>query len=408
LEFLSGTEAEAAAPTLAEDQSGTASKLRHELRNRAAVVAGLGAVVVEQLDEDDAGIGELVTRLASNAQRLESLVAELDGNEPGNLGDGRDRQPVRGGPSATPLSTVLIVEDDSDYSYVLECMLTQSGAAPLWNVVRATSLADACRLVRELEPICTLVDLNLPDASALLAPEKLRAVAPEQPIVVVTGDDDAQLGIEAVRRGAQDYLVKGRLNRETLNRVIRYAIERRRLDTELTHQALHCPLTGVANRTLFLNRLELALARLQRNQSPLAVAFIDLDDFHGINQTYGHVPVGDEVLISIGRRLTASVRRIDTVARYGGDEFVVLREQMKDDSEGEQLAKHLSGLFRYPFTCAGVTVPVTASIGVAVAAEPGISCESVLQQADATMFEAKRTRGSTWKVFRVELESAAR
>ena len=142
-------------------------------------------------------------------------------------------------------------------------------------------------------------------------------------MVVVTADDDAARGVKAVQAGAQDYLIKGEMDSAQLSRSVRYAIERGRSELLLAHRALHDALTGLPNRILLLDRLGYALAQSERGDASVAVFFLDLDGFKGVNDRLGHL-AGDALLRGVAGRLLAWVRPGDTVSRFGGDEFTVL------------------------------------------------------------------------------------
>jgi diguanylate cyclase (GGDEF)-like protein/PAS domain S-box-containing protein len=164
------------------------------------------------------------------------------------------------------------------------------------------------------------------------------------------------------------------------------------------HQALHDPLTGLPNRRLLTNRLYDALARAFRNQTRLALLFLDLDGFKPVNDRHGHA-AGDEVLRAAARRLTAAVRQNDTVARLGGDEFVVLLEHAGDAAAVAQVAHRIADSVGEPVDvggCAGEsTVSVRPSIGVAYATVvdgEAMSPETLIEAADQAMYLAKRRR----------------
>ena len=131
----------------------------------------------------------------------------------------------------------------------------------------------------------------------------------------------ARLG--AVKAGVQDYLIRSELSPALLRRAVMYAIERKRLEAQLAHRALHDPLTGLPNRALFLDRLGVALDRSRRNNASIAVLFLDVDNFKQINDSLGHA-AGDRVLSGLADRLQSMLRPMDTVARFGGDEFTFL------------------------------------------------------------------------------------
>jgi diguanylate cyclase (GGDEF)-like protein/PAS domain S-box-containing protein len=161
--------------------------------------------------------------------------------------------------------------------------------------------------------------------------------------------------------------------------------ERRRLEEQLTHQAFHDPLTGLANRALFRDRVSHALALAQRRGTPVTVLFLDLDDFKTVNDSLGHGE-GDRLLISVSERFLACARTADTVARLGGDEFGILIEGA-DGRDG--LPERLAVAMSHPFTLSGNQVRVTASIGVASASTDD-SADDLLRNADMAMYAAKR------------------
>ncbi len=161
--------------------------------------------------------------------------------------------------------------------------------------------------------------------------------------------------------------------------------ERRRLEEQLTHQAFHDPLTGLANRALFRDRVSHALALAQRRGTPVTVLYIDLDDFKNVNDSLGHAE-GDRLLIAAAERFLACARTADTVARLGGDEFAILIEGA-DGSDG--LPDRLADAMSHPFSLSGNQVRVTSSIGVASAA-PGDRADDLLRNADMAMYAAKR------------------
>ncbi len=166
--------------------------------------------------------------------------------------------------------------------------------------------------------------------------------------------------------------------------------EQRRVRLELSRRALHDDLTGLPNRTLLLDRLEQAIARDRRTGRVTAALFVDLDGFKSVNDSRGH-GAGDDILQLLAERLRSSAREADTVARFGGDEFVVLCADLEDVSEADVIAQRLLSIAREPFEIDGETVRLSLSVGVAVAGE-GADAEVVLRDADLAMYEAK-TRG---------------
>jgi diguanylate cyclase (GGDEF)-like protein/PAS domain S-box-containing protein len=170
--------------------------------------------------------------------------------------------------------------------------------------------------------------------------------------------------------------------------------ERRALQATLAHQALHDPLTGLPNRSLFLDRLDQALARLHRSDGAIAVLFVDLDRFKLVNDTCGH-QAGDEVLRAVASLFEGVLRPMDTVARLGGDEFAVCCEQLADPGEAVRLAERLTAAVSQPFQVQGREFYVTPSIGIVIGTgAAGESASTLLRDADAAMYHAKeRGRG---------------
>jgi diguanylate cyclase (GGDEF)-like protein/PAS domain S-box-containing protein len=173
-------------------------------------------------------------------------------------------------------------------------------------------------------------------------------------------------------------------------------VERELAQDRLTHHALHDPLTGLPNRTLLLDRLEVALA--QRNRGGIAVVFVDLDHFKLVNDSLGH-SAGDTLLAAAATRLRAVVRPGDTVARFGGDEFVVLAESTIGERDAEGLAERLAGALAEPFELGGAEVFVTASIGIAVSDGIEGDAHALLRDADAAMYRAKEAGRARYEVF---------
>lgn len=161
------------------------------------------------------------------------------------------------------------------------------------------------------------------------------------------------------------------------------------------HAALHDTLTGLPNRALFNDRLEHGLAQAARHGGTLAVMFVDLDDFKIINDTHGH-DVGDGVLRIIAQRLKENARSVDTVSRHGGDEFLCLLMEVRDEQVITQIAQKIIKLIEAPCNVSkpgfAINPSVKASIGVAVFPKNGTTKEALIESADAAMYEAKRTK----------------
>jgi diguanylate cyclase (GGDEF)-like protein/PAS domain S-box-containing protein len=186
--------------------------------------------------------------------------------------------------------------------------------------------------------------------------------------------------------------------------VLAEAIAREAAEDRMRHQALHDPLTGLPNRTLLLERLGHWLERAERGASNAAVLFVDVDHFKVVNDALGH-ELGDELLCTVARRLRGALRPSDTVARVGGDEFVVLCEDIgRSEHEALAVAKRLSDAFEEPFKLAGRVHRVTASIGVATW-KSGATADELMRDADAAMYRAKERGRARFELFHEGMRS---
>ena len=185
---------------------------------------------------------------------------------------------------------------------------------------------------------------------------------------------------------------------------MRDVTERRRLERELTHQAFHDSLTGLANRVLFADRLEHALARGARDGSVVGVLFIDLDDFKIVNDTLGHA-VGDQLLIAVADRIAGALRADDTAARLGGDEFAALVENVQDPGAVEETATRILAALAEPIMVDGEALQAVASIGITTTPEADTAAE-LLRQADLALYVAKGAGKDQWRRYQAHLHGA--
>ena len=176
------------------------------------------------------------------------------------------------------------------------------------------------------------------------------------------------------------------------------AVQNTRLGHRLRQQAFQDTLTDLANRALFMDRLEHALTRRERHEESLAVLFLDLDDFKEINDSLGHM-AGDELLARVADRLKLVLRASDTAARFGGDEFAILVEETADPENTIRVAERVVSVFKARFVIAGREVTISASVGVAVSASRDVTAEELVGQADVAMYRAKVKGKDTYEIF---------
>jgi diguanylate cyclase (GGDEF)-like protein len=193
---------------------------------------------------------------------------------------------------------------------------------------------------------------------------------------------------------------------QALANVLGDVVERQLTDDDIRHRALHDPLTGLPNRLLFLDRLQQASERQRRHPDSLtAILALDLDRFKLVNDSLGHT-AGDELLAAAGPRLKQAVRSSDTVARFSGDEFGILLEDIGGEHDAIDMAQRIAGVFTRPFVLDGDEHFVTTSIGIALA-EGGELAEDLIRDADAAMHRAKERGGARYELFDEALRGRA-
>jgi diguanylate cyclase (GGDEF)-like protein len=182
--------------------------------------------------------------------------------------------------------------------------------------------------------------------------------------------------------------------------------ELKRQQEALEHQAQHDALTGLPNRVLLNDRLQMALAGMQRKETKLALMFLDLDHFKNINDGFGH-PAGDTLLVELSRRLMGHLRIGDTLARQGGDEFLVLLPEIEGIEDAGLIAARLLESLQAPFFHGEIEYFVTASIGVTIAPDDGNNVDALIKNADMAMYRAKNLGRNSYQFFTPELDAQA-
>jgi diguanylate cyclase (GGDEF)-like protein len=302
------------------------------------------------------------------------------------------------------LIRILLVEDNPADARLMAEYLADAGAARV-DLQHADRISTALKILNEQAFDVILLDLSLPDGSGLDTVVRICAVDPQMPVIVLTGLENDALALAAVQAGAQDYLVKGQVNGFGIKRAIRYAIERKRLEERLHFLATHDALTGLPNRRLFQDRMAHAIERARRNRQDkndrwgMAVMLLDLDNFKSVNDSLGHAQ-GDLLLQAVADRLLRSIRKADTLARMGGDEFTFIFENVTGRENVEFLAGKIQAEFSQPFQLGDRLLEITPSLGVSLYPADGEDADTLLRQADIAMYRAKVAQ-NTYRFYEV-------
>jgi len=284
-------------------------------------------------------------------------------------------------------TNILLVEDNPGDARLVEIMLNQPSNSD-FRLTCTNNMAEAITAIGSDGFDVALLDMSLPDGEGLENITRLKSRAPLMPIVVMTGRTDEAFAINAVKAGAQDYLVKGQINELQLSRALHYSIERKNLQEQVTHLANHDQLTGLANRGLFRMRLEHAISCAGRRDESVAVLYIDLDHFKSINDSLGHA-IGDKLLNEVSARFLDAVREVDTVARLGGDEFAIILENVTQAYNVAAIAEKIIEKISKTFHIGDHELHVGCSIGIAYSPHCGQGMDEIINNADTALYAAK-------------------
>jgi diguanylate cyclase (GGDEF)-like protein len=330
---------------------------------------------------------------------------------------------------------ILIVDDNPNNLRYLATLLTEEG----YKVRKALTGQMAIKACQSLLPDLILLDIMMPDLDGYEVCQRLKAEEQTKkiPVIFLSALDDVFDKVKAFKVGGLDYISKpfhveeilvriqnqlalreseikiNQLNAELEQRVqertsqleranqelLQEIVERKQLQNQLLHLALHDSLTGLPNRVLFTERLERAIERAKKQPDcQFAVLFLDCDRFKVVNDSLGHL-VGDELLAAIARRLEASLGEADTLARLGGDEFAILLENIADISTAAQVAEVILDKLSSPFLLSRHEVFINASIGITPSHIYGDKPEYLLRDADTAMYRAKALGKGRYHLF---------
>ncbi|MEM9208880.1 MAG: diguanylate cyclase, partial [Pseudomonadota bacterium] len=285
---------------------------------------------------------------------------------------------------------ILLLEDDELDARLVGEALSEKRCAEPSSVVHVRSLAVALARLGRDDFDAVVVDLNLPDAHGSDAVDQLLQLKPHIPIVILSGNDDEKFALDLIRKGAQDFLVKGKDGLGSLGRTLKFCVERKATEQRLQHLASYDALTGLANRQEVYTQLRKACAHAERQGDMVALLLIDLDRFKHANDIHGH-QVGDTILKTIGSRLQALTREGDTAGRLGGDEFAVVLEGLAYAHSAHRWAERALKTINEPIEVDELVFPLKASIGGAIFPSHGDDVDAIMRCADQAMYSVKST-----------------
>jgi two-component system cell cycle response regulator len=286
--------------------------------------------------------------------------------------------------------SILLVEDNPGDARLFREALKEAYGSK-FELVHYATLAQALEHLDNTQPDVIVLDLGLPDVLGIEVVNRTHGKAPTVPLVVLTSRADDGLGLEALNAGAQDYLVKGELDPRLLSRALRYAMERQRMRLALQSESLLDELTKLYNRRGFLGLAANHFKLAERTRQPFALVFIDLDGMKQINDTLGHIE-GDRALVEAAELLSSCVRQSDIVARFGGDEFVLLLTSTTEHTIRRRLHQQLDACNDR----AGRRYRLSFSIGVVVGGgDKCLTLEELLAEADGLMYRHKAKKKAT-------------
>ena len=295
---------------------------------------------------------------------------------------------------------ILIVDDQEPDTRLLELILRSAGYA---RISSTTDSRAVCALHRDNHFDLIILDLQMPGMDGFEVMEGLKAIEMDGyiPVLVITAHPGHQQ--RALQAGAKDFVSKPFDRTEVLTRVhnlleVRLLYRHIERDNEmLESMALHDQLTGLANRRLLADRLSMAVVHARRNKSAMAVLYLDLDGFKELNDRLGH-GAGDSLLKMVALRLLETVREEDTVARPGGDEFILVLWHIERPEYAATVARKVIEALALPFDIEGHTVSISTSVGVGIYPVHGEDGDTLTASADLALYEAKHAGKNVYRI----------
>ena len=310
----------------------------------------------------------------------------------------------------TKFIKILLIEDNPDTKLLLQDELLSDNGNIEYSLQCVERLSMGIEYINNNEGLdVILLDLLLPDSQGMDTLSRIQSVTQDIPVIVLSNHDDESFAVKTVQMGAQDYLVKERVDRDVLARAIRYAIERHQMikkleqaQGELQEIARYDSLTGLSNRNFFYEQLDKLIARVRRENKLMAVMFLDLDNFKPVNDEHGH-SVGDLLLQSVAKRITSCLRKNDIAARLGGDEFIIAYDTSGNEESLAIAAQRIIEVISDIYILSGQELKISASIGVSVYPKDGVDMDVLIKNADTAMYSTKEDGGNNYNLFISEM-----
>jgi diguanylate cyclase (GGDEF)-like protein len=307
-----------------------------------------------------------------------------------------------------PLRVLIVAASPEDAESVLS-ELRKGQYDPVFERVE-TRTEMAAALARENWDL-VISDHTLPRFNATMVLTLLKKTGHDIPCIIVSSTLGEEHAVTALKMGAHDYLLRGNLARlvSAVERELEEATarrERKRVEATVQRQASHDVLTDLPNRTLFKDRLTLALAHANRYRNMLAVLFVDLDRFKNIIDTLGPA-IGDRLLQGVAERLASCLDEGDTLARLGGDEFVILLPRLQRADKAVKLAQRVLEVLKPVFVFNGHELHITTSIGISLYPYDGTDVDTLLKNADTALYRAKEQGRNNYQLYTPAMNARA-
>jgi diguanylate cyclase (GGDEF)-like protein len=288
---------------------------------------------------------------------------------------------------STPIMKNILIIDDNQEDIVTYKRFLQKSEDYTFLISEADSGARGLELFEQNAFDCILLDYRLPDMDGLVLIEK---IAPKgKPVVFITGHGNENIAVEAMKKGATDYLIKNQINDDNLIRSIRYSINQKTMQQQLEIMANTDMLTGIYNRRAGLLILESQMKQTRRDSTPLTICFVDVNNLEYINDKFGHAE-GDEAIKAVSKSIAQVLRASDILCRLGGDEMLAVLPKCNKE-QAQQMGKRISNIFDLYNKKNGKPYAISASFGFAeYQRDSDIALDEFISIADKEMYQNKQ------------------